>query len=407
MKAISRTAAAGAAAMILFTGCTSLPDHTRTKDSTMICAEENVSAYIHDKYGFEPEVLDSFHVTTNTGRDTCHVQVRVANGEEQFDVLADVYSENPEAPDIQFSDNRQRHEIEEGFREWIDEQLPGLEALYLESGSRFFADYFTELYEKDRLMDFLGGQFFYFNAYYVDHSFEDGSQLDFLEQLDEADVGYDCKFISCYSKEAVEKVKHYSFPNDFETHDFTPYIREYRNGFRNSNGKDKSRYYKFNVHQADGFMYSVMESDCYGPFAEIGEDYELEAYPAMDFDEDRKAVSPCWYITGEPAYLRIFIPKESVDYHGYQRVLSGSAPHSYDIVGEYVWQDEYRVYSEDHPFDIRDSSFIIEEGDYFVFDMELKGEKTADNKCESLIGIFETDGGKYTKEHPDYRDTWE
>ena len=36
MKAISRTAAAGAAAMILFTGCTSLPDHTRTKDSTMI-----------------------------------------------------------------------------------------------------------------------------------------------------------------------------------------------------------------------------------------------------------------------------------------------------------------------------------------------------------------------------------
>ncbi|MBQ6252946.1 hypothetical protein [Ruminococcus sp.] len=54
----------------------------------------------------------------------------------------------------------------------------------------------------------------------------------------------------------MEKVKEYSFPNGYEADYYTPYIREYSRGFRNSFGKDKSRYTRLNVHNAGDFMYS-------------------------------------------------------------------------------------------------------------------------------------------------------
>ncbi len=46
------------------------------------------------------------------------------------------------------------------------------------------------------------------------------------------------------------------FLNVYEADYYTPYIREYRRGFRNSFGKDKSRYTRLNVHNAGDFMYS-------------------------------------------------------------------------------------------------------------------------------------------------------
>ena len=65
--------------------------------------------------------------------------------------------------------------------------------------------------------------------------------------------------------------------------------------------------------------------------------------PAKQFDKEKKALSPCWILVGAPAGFRIYIPKESVDYHGYERRIDGISPYTYDFVGEYTSFNKLRI----------------------------------------------------------------
>lgn len=220
--------------------------HKNEPDGHIICAEKYVLEYIGEKYGFTPEILSSERGTTvalvPVPRNTNEVFLKLSDGEREFDVRAYVRSEDSGKDGVDFSDNYQFEEICSDLSEFIDSNLPGIAAINVKFNSSF-PDHFTDYYDGENLLDFLGGMFIYIRAYYVNHDFSDASQLDFFELLDGADIGYDYMFISCRSKEALEYVQPYFFYNDYQADDFAPYIEGYISGFRNSQTK-KTPIYK-------------------------------------------------------------------------------------------------------------------------------------------------------------------
>lgn len=223
----------------------SLGSHKNEADGHIICAEKYVPEYIEEKYGFTPEILSSERGTTvalvPVPRNTNEVFLKLSDGEREFDVRAYVCSEDSGKDGVDFSDNYQFEEITNDLSEFIDSNLPGLAAINVKFNSSF-SDHFTDYYDGENLLDFFSGTSLHINAYYVNHDFSDASQLDFLKILNDADITYHYKFISCRSKEAVESVRDHFFNNDTDIYSFGYYIGEYISGFRNSQTEDTPVY---------------------------------------------------------------------------------------------------------------------------------------------------------------------
>lgn len=353
-----------------------LGSHKNEPDGHIICAEKYVPEYIENKYGFTPEIVSSERGTTVAlvpiPRKTNEVFLKLSDGEREFDVRAYLTSEDSGLDDINFSDNYQSDEIISGLGKLINSKLPGLAAIEIKAQEQAVPNYYAKYYDGENLLDFLGGMFLHIRAYYVNHDFSDASQLDFFEILDGADVGYDYMFISCRSKEAVEYVQPHFFYNDYEVDYFSPYIEGYISGFRNSQTKETPVYKKLNIYDTGEFLYSVKEvysneSDSFIKFDQQT-DYTLEVSRTDSFDEQHEAVSPCWVITGDPAYLQIFVPLRYIDRDF--KVLTGSRDYTYDIRGECK------------PFDYKNTVLIYIVGEYATFEASLQGGS-------SSIGIFE------------------
>lgn len=344
-----------------------LGSHKNEPDGHIICAEKYVPEYIENKYGFTPEIVSSERGTSvglvPIPRKNNEVFLKLSDGEREFDVRAYLTSEDSGLDDINFSDNYQSDEIISSLGKLIDSKLPELAAIEIRADEKAVPNYYTKYYDGENLLDFLGGMFLHIRAYYVNHDFSDASQLDFFEMLDGADVGYDYMFISCRSKEAVEYVKPHFFDHDYEADYFAPYIEGYISGFSNSQAKETPVYKKLNIYDTGEFLYSVKEvysheSDSFIKFDQQT-DYTLEVSRTDSFDKQHEAVSPCWVITGDPAYLQIFVPLRYIDCDF--EVLTGSKDHTYDIRGECVPS----AYNNTEPI------YIV--GEYATFEASLQG----------------------------------
>ncbi|MDE6520244.1 MAG: hypothetical protein K2K91_07290 [Ruminococcus sp.] len=357
------------------------------KDIYVESPEKFVDEYIMEKYGFCPEIKTAQRVTSNQGlfpvkRDTAYVLVKCSDGEHEFDVLANTYS----AENISCSDNYQKEQIKNDFKDWFSSELPNLKEIsIIGTGNTYYSNFYTEYYDGENLFDFMNGFGFDIYAFYVNHDFSDESQFSFLEKMDKADICYGCMFISCYSDEDVEKIKNETFPNEYEAVHYAPYIEEYSYIFRNSATERKPEYHKLNIHEGDGFLYSVMDDVCLYCH-ENSDKYLLDTKQSFSydsFDSEHKLVSPVWNVsrTGRFQNLCIYIPVDKIDYN-YEPTLiySGSYPHTYELIGEYT---DPRMPESSF---IKNSSYISIIGDYAVFD--INSYDTIIDDTSFKMGIF-------------------
>ena len=223
----------------IITACDTKEQKEQNKINLKI-AQEHVSDYISDKYGFDAEII-SADVIRHESMWGVHSENRVLLTLEhegrEFEVKAtiepfrDDYENN-----IIYTDDYQFKEVEDAFAGYIGSHMSGLKRFTL------VHMYFDKYYDGGDVMEYLkDGSVINFYAYYIDRNLADISQFSFLDELDDK-FTFMYRFISCRSDEAVKRASDLSFDYTYQLREYAKDIKEVRIGLHNPQGHFDENY---------------------------------------------------------------------------------------------------------------------------------------------------------------------
>ena len=356
---------------MIFVGC-SYQHHGSTAESTVSneLIVQKINDYMNDKYGFTPEFRSIYPKKEVGGAESRIYTANCIYMLREFSVNADF----SDPDNVYCSDTYQSDEISSDMEKWFSEQCPeNKNVRFINSVGDMFYKYFHDYYDKTNLFDFLKGQYYTVYVLYTGHDVSDEAQYKFLDELTRNDIGYRCMFISCYTDNDVEKLKEREFLNEYDGVKFAPYIEEYYFVTANNGAEKNAEYYRMNIQEANGFLYSVMDDD----FLKCGKAAEINSERTEELNELPGAASPCWHLTGPPANLRIYVPMDLIELQRDANAAADILPLERKVCG--VFREKGKA--------VRKAAGVYAVGDYICFDLNSRsGEK---NDTDVVMGVFD------------------
>ena len=199
--------------LLTLCACDSREQKEQTRQNISTSTPEIVS-YIKDKYGFEPEISDSYS-DGNTGifgfsSNNC-VIYKLKHGDEEFMAYADCRSDVHK-----FRDNYQSDDIKKAVADRIEKEFP--ESFVCASvGCGETAETYHEgddtrpmfdvYFDGSDLSEVLAGDTLNADIFLVSEDLSDVERFDFVKDIAKSCDSYNFRFISCRSEESAERIR--------------------------------------------------------------------------------------------------------------------------------------------------------------------------------------------------------
>lgn len=173
---------------LLLSGCDS-KEQKAENEKNLRQAEKNAVAYIEEKYGFTPEIIES-ELERNRGMfgsvPLTTVIIRMSYNNKEFSVYIDGETKNTDG-----ADNYQQEEIISALTKKINSVVPQIKSINIDGGEvqNFFPDVewntnniYTEYFDGENFAEVFGDEICYITADYIEADFENlqENNFDFL-----------------------------------------------------------------------------------------------------------------------------------------------------------------------------------------------------------------------------------
>ncbi|MDO5558941.1 MAG: hypothetical protein Q4F95_05025 [Oscillospiraceae bacterium] len=212
-------------------------------------ASSNAIQYVRDKYGFEPEKIESEEEFLDSPyiHNARDLTLKMWAEGREFDVSADNQKDNPVG-----MDNYQLDEIKNAIIRKITESYPAGEVIDLwASDSNLEYNLFTKLFNGDNIEEVLEDGYGYFEMVFVDTEFTDNEITKALKKWN-----LNTRFTSFDTKERLDEFVKIQYKNEETYEKYQPYITD---RFEISFGKESR--IKYFVKSCDEFRYCYFPTD--------------------------------------------------------------------------------------------------------------------------------------------------